>query len=245
MNKNKKKVMAALIFTLIFCLFGSMNVCAAEPIPSLNPDEPCSLDLFIFYEDGENKEIPVSDVDIAIYRVAELRVAHGSPEYTLLKDFEDLKIDFDGMKAAESQTAAVRLAKQTEASGVMGKMKKTDTSGHVLFENLETGMYLVVREPSKKADNFEMSPFLVSVPMARVDVGGWDYSVEARPKLGSGNTPTPTPEKPLTPEKGSSSKTSVKTGDTTPVAFWIVFAAVSLAVIILTGSVLFKMRKKK
>ena len=59
MNKNKKKVMAALIFTLIFCLFGSMNVCAAEPIPSLNPDEPCSLDLFIFYEDGENKEIPV------------------------------------------------------------------------------------------------------------------------------------------------------------------------------------------
>ena len=249
MCKKKKKIMAVLIFALLFSLCSSTGIWAmeSERMPPLNPDETGSMDVLISYEDKQNKENPVGNVGIIIYQVAELQVNNGSTEYMLPKDFEDTKIDFNGMNTEESQVAAERLFKQAESFGLKGKLKKTDASGHAVFENLNQGMYLVVRDSLEKTDNFKMSPFLVSVPMAQIDGIGWDYSVEARPKVISGETQPSTPEtepeteEPLTPDKG----TPPKTGDTVNPVLWIVIGAVSVIALILTGGMLAKMRKKR
>ena len=128
----------------------------------------------------------------------------------------------------------------------------SNANGVATFGNLDLGMYLIVKSVGNS--KIKISPILLSLPYME-DADTWLYDVDAYPKIEtSKNNDDPSPEgnpkmqksvtsSYTTPARStvyttttSSTASSVKTGDDTPIAVWIgalAVAAVAIGVVIL------------
>lgn len=193
-RKYWKKWMFLLTVMLSLC-FSPLNVRgAADGVSMANLGEGVkgTLTLHLGYTDTEENVKNISGVGFSVYKVAELTVNRGNAVYTLLKNYQRLDIDFDGMTASESAKAAAALSELTKSvnpdyRGI------TEKDGCTTMWDLEPGMYLVVQSSStgEAVQYSSIVPFLVSVPEGNTDggTGTWNYDVKAEPKTEIKKTP--------------------------------------------------------
>lgn len=71
---------------------------------------------------------------------------------------------------------------KVNSEGITGTSATTGPDGKVTFTNLSLGLYLVKVTASNENVTQEVAPFLVSIPMTKVDGSGWLYDVTVYPK---------------------------------------------------------------
>ena len=121
-----------------------------------------------------------SDLDIEIYRVAELR---DTGMYYLLQPFSNYPINIYGITSQRVwQDVAQTIRSYVEADQIAAyQSQKTDSSGQAFFENLETGLYMVKGITAQSEERVvTFYDFMVYLPTP-VD-HDFDYDVEVKPK---------------------------------------------------------------
>ncbi len=241
---KKISLLLAGILLLLPCISVS-----ADAVPALE-DRKGSLVIQCESVDGD-KTTKIDGMELAVTRVASVNVDPTlAYYYTLLDDYAESSLVFEGMTASESNEAAKTLAALQDQKGLLGTKKVTAKDGTVSFPDLELGMYLV-RQTGRSgtaADYTTIDPFLVMVPMMG-DAGAWVYDVTTNPKTTPKKviTPIPTTTVTVTPPGRRTTVTPpgrttvVKTGDTNQTALLAGIFLVSVAV--LAG--LFICRRKK
>ena len=133
---------------------------------------------------------------LTLYKVAEVRRTNGDLSFAYTGAFRDCSIPLGDLS---DSSLAARLAAKLPANP-KGISCDVDETGHAVFQGLPLGLYLVVQTEASKGYE-AINPFLVSLPMVEGD--GWNYAVDASPKVGSptGEYPPQEPDTPTTPEK--------------------------------------------
>ena len=180
--------------TAMLCLTAALTAAPAGTAfcgENLDPAQKTELTLDYHYN-----ETPLPSAQFRLYRTADIS---DTVEFTLSGSFKDYPVkvnglDNDGWKAAASTLAAYvsadRIGAQAEA--------ETDAAGHLVFDSLEPGLYLVIGQKiSRQGSVYESSPFLVSLP--GLDAGRWEYEVGVNPKCSMKPETPDTPDTPDTP----------------------------------------------
>lgn len=105
---------------------------------------------------------PLQGVQYTIYKVEELSAYYGTNSPAL-------------PTVSEAEAKVI-------ADGITGDSGTTDLDGKVTFSDLSLGLYLVKVTKSNENVTHETAPFLVSIPMTKVDGTGWLYNVTVYPK---------------------------------------------------------------
>lgn len=175
-----------LITSIILCLIVSLSM-AAVSVPAyaasttqtdelIVPDTPCELTVSYTHA-GQ----VFSGETVKIWRVASVSEDY---QYTALAPFSSVGLTLNGVTSQaewKELTNTLNTFAETQAASATASAK-TDASGRVHFNDLDTGLYLV---SGVRADNGEylcvFEPFLVSLPTLGEDLS-WSYKVESHPK---------------------------------------------------------------
>ena len=120
------------------------------------------------------------DVRFSCWKIGEMDV-NSEPVY-VLSDLLDSDIDLNALPTGtleDNRNAAKQLSTLVEDSGITPLYATSDAEGMVYFENLETGVYLIIQEDSAKYGT--MDPYIVSVPYSE-DGMTYVYDVVTSPK---------------------------------------------------------------
>lgn len=171
---------------LLVWMIALSGVCAAEKMPDSGSG---SISVQICTEAGEY--LPHARVEV--YRVGEPFIRENDLRFALTEEFVD-----SGISLEELGDSALAKTLETYAKGKKIKpwaKATTDDSGTVMFADVPVGLYLVRQNGfSKKYKTYStISSFTVSVPMMNANGTGWQYVIEARPKVGALPVPTPPP----------------------------------------------------
>lgn len=156
-----------------------LSVFAAE----MDPEADCSLTLH-YTREGTG----FSGLEIRIYRVAE---ALEGWEFQKLEPYSDWPVNIQGITSQEEwQTVADTLTAYIAAKGTEPyRTETTDEAGTAVFEDLETGLYLVAGiVASNEKGSWSFNRFMIYLPTPQE--GDYHYDVEAIPKC-TGFTPAP------------------------------------------------------
>lgn len=127
---------------------------------------------------------PVKNVEISLYQVAKTGMDDQFVTYIPRQGLESYEAFFNsGFSGEDNFAAAAELSKwENLETYQVQEAVKTNDSGKAFFANLEPGMYLVL-QTAKRTGFYNMEAFLAAVPSMKVDGSGWEYQVEARPKI--------------------------------------------------------------
>ena len=175
---KKIKTTTAILLTLMLALsVFSINVKAE---PTINTGRTGSLTIYQYgMEDisgagsagtGETTDEvsvpagskPLQGVEYTIYKVEELSAYYGTSSSSL-------------PTVDEAQA-------KVNSEEITGTSVTTGADGKATFTNLSLGLYLVKVTASNENVTQEVAPFLVSIPMTKVDGSGWLYDVTVYPK---------------------------------------------------------------
>ncbi|WP_296835773.1 SpaA isopeptide-forming pilin-related protein [Marvinbryantia sp.] len=247
-RKKLAGTFAAAVLT-IACAAGSI----VRAVQIETPDIDRSGSISIVMQDPETQNL-VPGGTLTLYRVAAAKVKNGADYYFELT--ESFAESGERLVTLDAKLAE-RFSAYVKVKELKGDKQTADASGKVVFQNLDTGLYLLVQEDAAPG-YYPVNPFLVTLPL-RQD-GEYIYEVDATPKMELTKKPepptepetpaetepptepskTPGTEKPPATPPGKSDKPGnpVSTGDNTRVFFWSILAAGSLlaiaAIIILT-----------
>lgn len=139
----------------------------------------------------------IQDATFVVYKVANITYNGNaaSATYTLVDEYKETEINFDGMTAEKSNEAAEKLFTLANKLDPVAT-GKTNEDGQVTFANLPDGMYLVAETKAEgEAGKYELAkPFLVSLPL--YTSGEWKHGVTISPKSEVKKIPN---EKPVVP----------------------------------------------
>lgn len=169
---------------------------------------------------------------IKIYKVAE----YDLNTFTYTEDFAaNSETLLQWKDSEEMQSAADALNSFAVKQNIAGTEESVSQDGQIILRGLSDGLYLI-RQTESHA-KYQMPPTLVAVP-CRIDTGEVTRYVEVYPKI-TEKPEEPAPDLPKVPETPKSEdKTStktgnnVKTGDNTPIEFYVGFGMVSLCICI-------------
>ena len=169
------------IIRLCFCIL-ALALVVVQPLTAaaapLNPEEPCSLTLH-YSKEGT----AFADLDIRIFRVA---VYHSDGSYTATDTFANYPVKIQGMRSQkEWQESTTALVSYVEADALTPTATaKTDAAGTVVFDNLPTGLYLVMGADARtETGRFRFQPFFIFLPTPD-QFSNYTYQLEANPKPG-------------------------------------------------------------
>ena len=124
-------------------------------------------------------ELPLSGVTLALYQVAGMDTGK-FVTYTPVSAISGCKVDLNSLyTAADTEAAGKALAQYVTGSGLTPMTAVTDADGHVVYQGLSKGMYLVVQ--AGQETQCTVSPMLLSVPYAE-DGENWEFDIQAYPK---------------------------------------------------------------
>lgn len=146
---------------------------------------------FVYADDSEPTEAGITiqlqdigtdwkGVQYSCWEIGEVDV-NSEPVY-VLSDLLDSDIDLNALPTGtleDNRTAAKELSTLVEDSGITPLYATSDKEGMVYFEDLETGVYLIIQEDSAKYGT--MDPYIVSVPYSE-DGMTYVYDVITSPK---------------------------------------------------------------
>lgn len=190
MKKTMLKRMIVSLLTVSMCMMSALSSLAATPeeieksrITNLLPasEAPRSLTVTVSVpaesqSSGETTQ-KIEGAEISIYKIADMKLEGEFAQYLPSAGFEEadasagLDADaFDGMTAAESQTASKLLANEIRTRGLTPTAGPVTTGadGSAVFSDLEDGMYLIMQtgsEAGSKASLYEyFDPQMALVP---------------------------------------------------------------------------------
>lgn len=182
----KKRVIS--VVSLLLMLLGVLTMTAAAvEVPDLERTGSISFDMTF-------QNTPVPGGSLTLYHVAQVHLENEA-DFSLayVEAYAECGVSLEDLSAAETARA---LADFTAANGIQGLKGQIDENGHIAFENLELGLYLLVQEDA--APGYEAaSPFLVTVPGREDET--YIYDVNATPKLQLEQAPTEPTEPPTEP----------------------------------------------
>lgn len=180
---RKQLIRVLIMLILISVTLHPLDAFAAETV-DLTRKGSLELD-YSTYGDG------FSGLEIRIFRVAEMYADGG---YGLIAPFDRLPMKIHGITSQrEWQDAANTFASYITAQQIQpSKTVLTDRTGKVSFQELQTGIYLVMGVTAEKNNAvYKFENFCVFLPRPQSD-GTYDYDLEAKPK----SSVTQKPEKP-------------------------------------------------
>ena len=164
-----------------FCML-ALLLAIAQPMTAVaaafDNQAPCTLTLH-YAKEGR----AFGDLKIEIYQVAAFE---SDGTYALTDLFAPYPVKIHEIQSQlEWQQSTQALVSYVEADALAPLATgMTDEAGTVTFENLATGLYLVLGvEASTETARFWFQPFLVFLPTMD-ESGDCDYDVEAKPKAG-------------------------------------------------------------
>lgn len=186
----KKRILSAFLL-LALVLAMALPVSAA---PVLDQTKLGSLTLRLF-SSGE----PVSGGTVSLYHIADIAVDDADLSFAYTEAFRDCPVALDKDLTSTDAAKAIEgyIADHTEALPALAT-QSVDANGTVTFQNLAVGLYLLTQKEAAPGYS-AMGAFLISVPMATGD--GYDYSVDATPKMGPIVPETTEPSQPTEPSK--------------------------------------------
>ncbi|MEW4411835.1 SpaA isopeptide-forming pilin-related protein [Clostridium sp. AN503] len=193
MRTQKKKIRA---FAWLGVLFLALQSAFPALADSWDPQRRGIAAITTSYVTGSGdsqKRVPVPGVELSLYRIAGVEIRDGQVFYVPspgLEAFEEILNS--GFTEGGNAEAAGQIDESGNLSALLyGSAQKTDADGKAVFAELEAGMYLA-KQTAAKNGYYTMKPFLIPVPMMEEDGSGWNYKIEARPKIErhtGGNTP--------------------------------------------------------
>lgn len=139
-----------------------------------------SLTVYFFVQKlGIDK--PIEGAEVGITKIADIDVKNGNIVYKVVDKYDVLKdIKFEGMTVEESKHTAKEFNDivEVEKTGI------TNTDGKCMFNNLESGVYLVKQLAAEgKAEGYaKFEPYIILVPYADNYLPDWNYDILSEPK---------------------------------------------------------------
>lgn len=159
MKKHINKIIAIFIAMLMMVNIAPKMLYAEEKV---DMNQKCTLE--IKYE--------AIDAQLRLYRIAEI---DEDASFTLTEAYQDYRVALDD----DAEAAALALESYINRDQkVPEAYAQTDENGVVRFENLETGIYLLLSNRVEK-DTFcyEPLPVMVSLPSKSVEMSQYQYDV--------------------------------------------------------------------
>ena len=154
-------------------------VCAlllVQPVLALDPEPPLTLTVIMKYGNT-----PLSGIDVAICRVADLKDENGNVSYEATAAFVGANPDFTNLTTARNIALAATLNTYATANNIARTTKSTNSAGGVQFNDLSAGLYLVAQMNGDTSE-YTIAPFLAAVPNSRAEEGRDWQNVTAYPK---------------------------------------------------------------
>lgn len=148
---------------------------SAAELDCYDPNLHCSLRVTLALP--ESNEAVVTGAEITLYRVADLIVSDQSIAYSYSGDFAGYgtMLTNPSDKSLPDKLFAYAVEHQISGNSLL-----TSRKGQVLFENLESGVYLGAETASSDIDTL-FTPFLVCLPSGFDQ--RWLYDIDATPKV--------------------------------------------------------------
>lgn len=217
------KRMISIILTVVMMGVMTMTAFACE-VPDRNQKGSISADMKY-----QGKAVPGGS--LTIYRVGEVYSENGDYFFIYANEFAECTKPLTDLSSATLREELVGIVKEKKLAGLAENA--VDKNGHVCFENLDIGLYLVVQN-TVASGYYAINPFLVTIPNEKA--GDYVYEVNATPKLEL--KPATKPTVPKTP-----SGKLPQTGQLNwPVP---ILAALGLMFIVLGGRCCIPRKKKK
>ena len=145
---------------------------AAQAVSVVENDRDGSLT--VSFTSGEPS---LPQVEFQLFRVADISA---DARFTLAGDFAGYPVAVNGPDSAGWRALAQTLAVYAARDGLdPHAVRLTDGGGDAVFSPLEPGLYLVTNEQHVGDTLYTFQPFLVSLPAADEESGGWLYEVQA------------------------------------------------------------------
>ncbi len=162
----------ALTVIMVICLLfvSVLHVSGAE---TLDMERTGTVSVTLTYND---KAVPGGSFEA--YRVAGVSVENGADySFTYTPSYEDCTVSLEDL----SDSGIVeKLEEYTEDKDISGISVTVSEKGIAVFEDLETGLYLIVQ--NKAAEGYTpVNSFIVSVP--QLEDGNYVYEIDATPKI--------------------------------------------------------------
>lgn len=159
MKKHINKIIAIFIAMLMMVNVAPKMLYAEEKVDT---NQKCTLE--IKYE--------AIDAQLRLYRIAEI---DEDASFTLTEAYQDYRVALDD----DAEAAALALESYINRDQkVPEAYAQTDENGVVRFENLETGIYLLLSNRVEKDElYYEPLPVMVSLPSKTVEMSEYQYDV--------------------------------------------------------------------
>lgn len=180
----QKRLSAVLLTLLLSCalVLTTTLAYAAQPAPLWSRSGSCGINVRMLY-DGK----PLAGGSLTLYQVG--YVNGQSMEFTLTSDFAGSNEELGGFATDYKSSLARNLWMYAKNHNIQGTTKEIGATGEVKFEGLDFGLYLVTQD--SHANGYDaIDPFLVSLPMY-TEEEGYDYYIDAEPKIDKPNPPSP------------------------------------------------------
>ena len=148
-------------------------------------------------------------------------------EYVLTDTFASAGVDLNNLKNADEAAEAAKIL--AGASDIQGVSVSTDSEGKLVFSDLEVGVYLITAEDTETYDI--VTPALVAIPSWSEEIKDMAYDLEVEPKH--------TEREDVTEEPGAP-----QTNVFSPIYLYF-GGAVIVAVVAVTGNIIYRRRKNK
>lgn len=161
-------------------------------LPALADDDPGLPDvtrtgsISVTVKDSRTSE-PVAGGQITVYQVATVEATSTGYAYVYTDDFDGCGYSFSHIEDDVAQLAKSYASYVTKKS-ITGDPQTVDANGQVHFNDLQTGLYLVVQTERSGAYTV-LDPFIVTIPM--ISDNEYVYDVDATPKTGTVMQPLP------------------------------------------------------
>ncbi len=179
MKHKKRNIITTLISVL--ALFTSMLLpSGALALGQVEPEKDDST-LTVKYHCDEK---PAAGVTFSLYRVGDISK---DASLTLAGDFKKYQVTLGHHTAAEWRALAQTLAGYAQRDKLTPfSAGKTDQNGTLKWENLSTGLYLVIGSQYTRGNYvYTAEPFLTVLPSLNEDKTEWNYHVTVTPKYAS------------------------------------------------------------
>ena len=170
-NKAIKRAVSMLVIVVVCFTLFSFGTSA------VSLDTKGSITLTTLSKESKK---PISGAVFRVYRIASAYAVGDGIGYVYTDEFKN-----NGMEMGNFSDAylPVHLSAYAVLKAISYTEKATDSSGKVVFDNLQCGAYLVV--PVGIDEGYlNPTPFIVTVPMKDETENKWVYNVDATPKIG-------------------------------------------------------------
>jgi len=202
--KKRLNLLTALLLAVVMTLCLIPGAAATEPEegekPLLTTIDPETFSGTITVNLKYNEK-PVSGLEVTLYKVGTGAIENNNLVFSLVDALVGEKpLELNGLKAAEVEDAIEELmdrlddlSKEARAALAVG-VKDSDKDGQIVFDELEMGVYLVVK--TEQGSDYLFDPSLVFLPYGKET--GWDDDMPANPKISydyddDPDDPTPPP----------------------------------------------------